>query len=177
MKRTIISTLALLVFAAAQATPPAQAWKVATGYSVKFAAEGTGGIFKTLKGNMVFDDKDLGGSSFNVSIDIASINTGNAMMNKHAKGDEWFDAAKYPEIKFTSKKIVKAGNAYQATGELEMHGLKKTITIPFAFQPKGAGGLFTGSFSVNRSEFHIGKPGGEVGETIKLDVSVPVSKS
>jgi len=29
---------------------------------------------------------------------------------------------------------------------------------------------------VNRNDFKLGKPGGDVGEQIKLDISVPVTK-
>jgi polyisoprenoid-binding protein YceI len=111
-----------------------------------------------------------------VTIDAASINTGNGLQNKHAKSDEWFDVAKYPQIRYTSSKIVKAGSGYQVTGDLEIHGVKKPVTIPFTFQKTAKGATFTGSFTVNRSDFHVGKPGGDVAEQIKIDVSVPVTK-
>jgi len=115
-------------------------------------------------------------ASFDLTIDVASINTGNGLMNTHAKSAEWFDAAKYPVIRFTSKKIVKSGAGYQVTGDLEVHGVKKEMTLPFTFQNKGATATFNGSFIVNRNDFHIGKPGGDVDENIKLEVSVPVKK-
>ncbi len=175
MKQFILSLATLLTFGAVSASA-AQNWQIGTGYSIKFTCDASGGIFKTMKGSVAFDEQNPATSSFNMAIDVASINTGNAMMNKHAKGDEWFDAAKFLEIKFTSKKIVKNGATYQVTGDLEMHGVKKEITIPFSFQTKGAGATFSGKFSVKRSDFKIGKPGGEVGEEIKLDVTVPVVK-
>src|SRR5207245_1363285 len=99
-----------------------------------------------------------------VSIDVASINTGNGLQNKHAKSDEWFDAAKYPQIRYTSQKIFKAGNGYQVTGALEVHGVKKSVVIPFTFLKTATGGKFTGSFTLNRNDYKIGKPGGDVGE-------------
>ncbi len=175
MKQLILSLATLLTFGAVSAFG-AQNWQIATGYSIKFSCDGSGAIFKTLKGSIAFDEQTPATASVMLNIDIASINTGNAMMNKHAKGDEWFDAAKYPEIKFTSKKVVKAGSTYQVTGDLEMHGVKKEITIPFTFVSKGAAATFAGKFSVKRSDFKIGKPGGEVGEEIKLDVIIPVTK-
>jgi len=101
---------------------------------------------------------------------------GNGLQNKHAKSDEWFDATKYPTIKYTSQKIVKAGNGYQVTGDLEIHGVKKPVVIPFTFKKTGNSGAFAGTFTVNRSDYKIGKPGGDVAEQIKLDISVPVTK-
>jgi polyisoprenoid-binding protein YceI len=175
MKKLFLSLATLLLIGAVYATPAARNWAISNGYSIKFSCDASAGIFKTMKGTIAFDEKDLATSTFSISIDILSINTGNAMMNKHAKGDEWFDAMKYPEIKFTSKKFVKVGASYQVTGEMEIHGIKKEVTIPFTFVNKGTSGVFTGKFTINRGDFKIGKPGGEVGEVIKLDVTVPVT--
>jgi polyisoprenoid-binding protein YceI len=152
-------------------------WKIAQGYSISFSSDDAGGAFSDFSGNVVFDEQNPGAGKFDVLINVASINTGNGLQNKHAKSDEWFDAAKYPQIHYVSRSIVKAGGGYQATGDLEMHGVKKPITIPFTFKQTPQGGVFSGSFMVNRSDFKIGKPGGDVGEQIKLDISVPVTKS
>jgi polyisoprenoid-binding protein YceI len=167
----------LLSLAAVFAFAPASNWQIADKYNIRFTGGGeVGGIFKTFKGAIAFDESNLTTSSFDLTIDVASINTGNGLMNTHAKSVEWFDAAKYPIIRFTSKKIVKSGAAYQVTGDMEMHGVKKEMTLPFSFQNKGATATFNGTFTINRSDFHIGKPGGDVDENIKLEVMVPVVK-
>ena len=154
----------------------AQNWQIADGYSIAFSSDDASGIFKGFKGNVAFDEQNPAASKFDVTIDVATINTGNGLQNKHAKSEEWFDVAKYPQIHFTSQKIVKAGNGYQATGDLEVHGVKKALTIPFTFKKTATGGVFAASFTVNRNDFKLGKPGGDVGEQIKLDISVPVTK-
>lgn len=174
MKKMIFTVAALLALAAVFAFTLVQGWQITDKYNISFSSNDAGGIFRTFKGSIVFDEQNVAASNFDVSIDVASINTGNGLQNKHAKSDEWFDAAKYPVIKYTSKKIVKAGNAYQVTGDLDMHGVKKELTIPFSFHKTGNEAVFTGSFTVNRSDYHIGKPGGDVAEQIKVDVSVPV---
>lgn len=176
MKRLIIFSATLLLTAAVFAFTVVQGWKIGDKYNISFASNEAGGIFKTFKGNIVFDEKNLAASNFDVTVDVASINTGNGLQNKHAKGDEWFDAAKYPVIRFTSKKIDKAGSAYQVTGDLEIKGIKKSFTIPFTFQRSGNGATFNGTFNVNRNDFHIGKPGGDVADVIKVTVAVPVVK-
>jgi polyisoprenoid-binding protein YceI len=176
MKKLIFSMATLLVITAVFAFSVAQKWAIADKYSIKFSSSEVAGIFKTFSGSIDFDEQNPASSKFDVSIDVNSINTGNGLQNKHAKGDEWFDAAKYPAIKYTSKKIVKAGAGYQVTGDLIIKGVTKEYTIPFTFKKAGAGATFNGSFTVNRSDFKIGKPGGEVGEQIKIDVAVPVTK-
>ena len=175
MKRIVFSLATLLFSAAVFAS--ATNWQIGDKYNVNFAAGGeVGGIFKTLKGTIAFDEQNLATSAFDITIDVASVNTGNGLMNTHFKSAEWFDAAKFPSIHFTSKKVEKTATGYQVTGELEMHGVKKVITLPFTFQNKGTTGLFAGKFTVNRSDFHIGKPGGEVEEKVTLDIKIPVKK-
>lgn len=169
-------TAVLLLTGSAFTFIAVQNWQIADGYSIAFSSDDASGIFKGFKGTVAFDDQNPATSKFDVTIDVATINTGNGLQNKHAKSDEWFDVLKYPQIKFTSEKIVKAGNGYQVTGTLEIHGVKKSTTIPFTFKKTATGGTFAGTFTLNRNDFKLGKPGGDVGELIKLDISVPVTK-
>jgi Uncharacterized conserved protein len=168
---TGLGTIALFAFTFAQN------WQITDKYNISFSSNDVAGIFKTFRGSIVFDEKNPAASKFDVTIDVASINTGNGLQNKHAKGADWFDAAKYPVIKYTSKKIVKTGNGWQVTGDLQMRGVTKELSFPFTFKQSGNSGNFNGAFTVNRSDFGIGKPGGDVGEQIKITVSVPVTKS
>lgn len=154
----------------------APGWQIAAGYSISFSGDDADGIFKDFRGSIQFDEQNPSAGKFDVTIDVASINTGNGLQNKHAKSDEWFDAGKYPQIHFASQSVAKAAGGYLVTGDLDMHGVKKPVTIPFTFSKTAQGGTFAGKFIVNRSEFKIGKPGGDVGEQIKIDINVPVTK-
>ncbi len=154
----------------------AQNWQIAEGYNIAFSSDDPAGVFKEFKGSIAFDEQNPAASKFDVTIDVSTINTGNGLQNKHAKSDEWFDVAKYPQIRFVSKSIAKAGSGYQVTGDLTLHGVTKTITFPFTFKKTPGGGEFTGSFTVNRNDYKLGKPGGDVGESIKIDLAVPVTK-
>src|SRR5580692_8794739 len=177
MNKLFYPVAAVLILAGSAFTfLTAQNWQIADGYTITFTSADADGIFKDFKGSLVFDEQNPGAGKFDVTVDATSINTGNGLQNKHAKSDEWFDVAKYPVIQYTSQKIVKAGNGYQVTGNLLLHGVSKPVVIPFTFQKTAAGGVFAGSFTINRSDFKVGKAGGEVAESIKLDISVPVTK-
>lgn len=176
MKKIVFSIIAVVSLAGLFAFAAAQSWQITDKYSIKFSGGSIGGIFKKFSGSIAFDEQNLATSKFDVSIDVASLNTGNGLQNKHAKGAEWFDSDKYPAIKFVSKKIAKAGSGYQATGDLQVKDVTKEVTIPFTFQKAGNAGTFTGSLSINRGDYHVGKPGGDVADVIKIDISVPVTK-
>jgi polyisoprenoid-binding protein YceI len=177
MKRLLYPAAAVLILLGSAFTfIAALNWQIADGYSIAFSSNDASGIFKGFKGSILFDDQNPAASKFDVTIDAASINTGNGLQNKHARSDEWFDVVKYPTIQYTSQKIVKAGNGYQVTGNLSIHGVTKQVLIPFTFQKTTSGGVFAGTFTINRSDYKVGKPGGDVAEQIKVDLSVPVTR-
>lgn len=174
MKKFIYPLAAVALLAASAFTLiKSQDWKISDSYSIKFDGGDPSGEFKGLKGVISFDPADLQSSKFDATIDVASINTGNGMKNTHAKSDKWFDAEKYPTIKFTSTSITKTTSGYQAAGTLDMHGVQKPVTIPFTFDNNE----FKGSFEVNRMDFNINtaEPN-HGGAKFKVDIDVPVTK-
>lgn len=183
MNKTIIKKLLYpvsafaIIIGSAFTVITSQDWKIGEDYSVKFSSDDPSGEFRGLKGTINFDDKDLASSKFDVSIDVASINTGNGMKNIHAKSEKWFDAEKYPIIKFTTTEITSTGSGYQAKGTLEMHGVKKDFIMPFSFQKTDNGGTFTSSFDINRLDFNVNTAEPAHGASVvKVDISVPVTK-
>jgi polyisoprenoid-binding protein YceI len=119
MKKNICPFTALLIIAASAFTfIQSQNWKIGEDYSIKFSGNNASGIFKGLKGTVDFDDANLASSKFDVTVDVATINTGNGMKNTHAKSDKWFDAEKYPTITFVSTSITKSATGYDEKGNL-----------------------------------------------------------
>ena len=175
MKKTLLTaaTLAALSYSALAAAL-ATAWKIAPGYAVTFATKDAEGSFNQLKGEILFDPNDLVTSRFNVALDVASINTGNGLKNRHAKSAKWFDAAAYPEIKFSSTRVQKTATGYEALGSLTMHGVSRDVALPFTFTKAATGGSFSGHLEVNREDFKIGEPN-KVGDIVKIDLKVPVT--
>jgi polyisoprenoid-binding protein YceI len=155
----------------------AQQYKLADGHKISFTNPDVSGTFDELTTTgLTFDQTKLSSSKLSFKIEVGSINTGNGLMNKHAKGEEWFNADKYPYIEFTSSKIEKTSEGYKAIGKLQMHGVSNEVTIPFSFTEKGNKGTFIAKFNVDRSDFQIGKKNGGVAETIKITATIPVIK-
>lgn len=164
---------ALIIVASAFTVIRSQDWKIADNYTVKFTSEDPSGEFKGLKGTVNFDDKDLATSKFDVSIDVATINTGNGMKNTHAKSDKWLDAAKYPTIKFTSSAISSTPTGYEAKGTLDFHGVQKEVTIPFTFKDN----VFNSIFEINRLDYNVNTAEPAHGASVlKVEINVPVTK-
>lgn len=129
-----ISLITVLWITAYSATPMA----VDTAHSnVGFRVPIAGGLaqvtgkFSSFSVNLQFDEKDITKSTVEATIKADSINTGITGRDTHLKTPDFFDVAKYPEIKFVSKKIEKKGKSYMLTGDFTMHGVTKEIAFPF----------------------------------------------
>jgi polyisoprenoid-binding protein YceI len=172
-----MKSLVFLLFGLWSTAVLAQHYKVAEGYSISFANADVSGTFDQLSTtSLLFDPVKLSNSKLSFKIEVASINTGNGLQNKHARGEEWFNADKYPFIEFTSTKIEKTTEGYKAIGKLQMHGVSKEVSIPFTFTKKGNNGTFIAKFSVDRSDYQIGKKNSGVAETLKITANIPVTK-
>jgi len=68
--------------------------------------------------------------SVDILIDAASIDFGLEAMNAHAKKDDIFDVAKYPNVTYKSKSITFTGDVPTSIqGELTLKGVTKPLTL------------------------------------------------
>jgi polyisoprenoid-binding protein YceI len=177
MKKFIYPMLAgLLLLTSAFMSTSTQEWKIASNYSIKFISKDPSGIFKVFKGTIKYDEKDLAGSKFDLSIDVSSISTGNGMMNKKAQIDEWFNAAKFPQITFVSTKIEKTEKGVSIYGDLKIKGTSKPTKINAAVTGSGDKIKFEGTFNVKRSDFKVGHKSETAPDIMKIEFDVPVTK-
>lgn len=153
-----------------------QQWKINNNFSVHFKDRFAEGVFESLKGSIIFDTNHLANSRFDVSVDVNSINTGNKLKNKHARGQKWFDAEKYPVISFISDSIFKKDSLYFSSGLLKIKDSTKKIEIPFTFYTEGDSAIFRSTFSISREDFGIGITKGDKRDSTLLTVTVPVSR-
>ncbi len=87
------------------------------------------GRFDKKEGKIQFDRAAKTGK-IDVSLDIASINTGWAAFDRHLQSAEIFDAAKYPTARFVSDKLVFNGDKVaEVQGELTLAGKTQPVTF------------------------------------------------
>ncbi|HVI48774.1 MAG TPA: YceI family protein [Chitinophaga sp.] len=174
MNKITCLTAILLFVISSFISASAQSWNIKDGYSIQFSGKYASGSFKTLKGKIEFNPQNLSAAKFDVTIDVSSINTGIGLKDRHARSEKWFNVGKYPAIHFVSSSVTKTSTGYEAKGELDMHGIRKPITIPFTFAHNGNNGIFSGAFKVNRSDFGLSTAKGDESDFTSLDITVPV---
>ena len=90
---------------------------------------------------------DLSQASVTAVIEMGSVDTGNDAWDAKLKTPAYFDAAKYPEIRFRSRTVRKVADRWEAVGPLTLHGVTKEITLPFTIE---------GRFEDPNPDAHIG---------------------
>ncbi len=138
MRRTHIAVLFAVILSLAMPTlgQDAGKWEIDRGHSAaNFAVRHMGvstvrGNFTNITGTVMIDDKNLAGSSVDVTIDASTVNTQNERRDNHLKSQDFFDVEKFPAITFKSTKVEAAGNGRaRVTGDLTIHGVTKEVVL------------------------------------------------
>jgi len=88
------------------------------------------GIFTDFSCTIVAAKPDFSDATFNLTVNTASVNTDVDYRDKDLKSPNYFDAAKFPTLTFTSTGITPVStNHYKLTGNLTLHGVTKTVTM------------------------------------------------
>jgi polyisoprenoid-binding protein YceI len=147
------------------------------------------GSFTDFAGTGVFDPAHPEAIQLALTIQAASIDTGNADRDAHLRSNDFLDLETHPTLAFTSTAVTSAGQGiYQVTGDLTIKGITHSVTIPFAYQgaatdPFGNHRIgFEGSTVINRKDYGVSwnaplDAGGVlVGEQISLEFDVSAIK-
>lgn len=135
---------------------------VENGSTVKFAIDnlgfGVAGSFTGITGTITFNDDNLSASSFSVSINSATVNTGNNTRDKHLRGEDYFNVTKYAVIKIISTKIAKSATLgyFVFFGKLTIKDKTIDISFPFKVSSEQNGNRFVGEFKIKRRDFEVG---------------------
>ena len=151
----LIQLTGMTVFAQ-QYAPVEQGSAIA--FKIRNFGFGVEGSFKGLEGKIRFDPAHPEEAQFDVSVDAASVNTGNEMRDEHLRSADYFDVKIHPRIRFVAEKVSagsKAGN-FIISGKLTIRNTTKDISFPFVATPMGNDYIFSGGFSMNRKDYGIG---------------------
>ena len=149
------------------------------------------GSFNGLAGTLIEDTADPTRSTVEASIDIATLNTGDAQRDAHLKSADFFEAEKHSTMTFKSTRVQKKGEGeYAVTGDLTLHGVTKLVT--FAVEGPSAPGKdpwgntrigLSATGKINRKDFGLSwnaalETGGVlVGDDVQISLEVQFVKA
>lgn len=162
----------LTSFAAAQVYAPDDANSKVV-FKIKNFGSAVKGTFTGLRGKIIFDSASVLNTSFDVTINAATVDTGIGLRDNHLRKPDYFGVTQYPTIRFVSDKVKKSGKANQAvvTGRLTIKNTTREVSFPFSYSQIGGVVQFSGEFKIDRRDFEVG------GNSISLSDEVTVSLS
>lgn len=158
--RTPLLSLALAVAGIAAASPAAAADYVQSSGALSFASEYQGetfvGLFPDFQTRLSFDPAAPQEAKLEVSIPLASADTGNGDRDGTLKTADFFDVATFATARYTASGFRSlGGDRYVADGTLELRGVSRPVALTFTWTP-GDRPVLAGRATVRRLDFGVG---------------------
>ena len=143
------------------------------------------GHFADVDGTVHENPADQSRSSIEVSLKVASVDTGVEQRDTHLRSADFFDAEQFPSITFRSTNIAAAGeDKLKVTGDLTIKGVTKPVVLDVTEEGRGGdpwGGQragFSATSKIDRRDFGLTwnqalEAGGvAVGHEVKINLDI-----
>lgn len=181
-RSTLLFASLLLAVGAAQAKTVE--YKLDPNHTMVLASWDHGGYsrptanFGQVDGTLVYDADNVAASRVEVTMPLSGLESFVPDFNEHLRSADFFDAAKWPDAKFKSTKVEKAGEGkLKVTGNLTIRDVTRPVVLDVKLNKTGEGRNgapkvgFDATTSFNRSEFGIAKFIPNVGDTIDIRIT------
>ena len=183
MKRIVLA--AALALAAASAFAAPVTYKLDPNHTMVLASWSHFGFshpaanFGQADGTLVYDAKNVGASSVQVTLPLAGLNSFVPDFDEHLRSADFFDAAKYPTVTFKSTKVEAAGEGkLKITGNLTIKDQTKPVVLDVTLNKaadhpmaKRAAIGFDAVTTLKRSDFGVGNYAPNVSDEVKLQIT------
>jgi len=198
MKRIFVAgwMAAVLVLSTGVMGAQATQWKIdpmhsEADFAIKHMAISTvHGSFHGLSGVVTLDPANLAKSSVEATIPVDTVDTGVVPRDNDLKSPRFFDAAQFPTMTFKSTSVHKAGDHYDVTGDLTLHGVTKPVVLKLEEPGKEEIGMdkksvhrgFTATTTINRQDFGLAFNGtlssgdAVLGDEVKIEIDIDAAK-
>jgi polyisoprenoid-binding protein YceI len=145
------------------AEPAGVLYSIAEGSRIDFVgSKVTGsheGGFNQFSGEITLVDNDPASSRLSLTIDLTSLWADGPKLTGHLKSPDFFDVETYGTATFEMTGITGDAGAYTVTGNLDLHGVAKSISFPATINVGEQEITAAAEFSIKRFDFGIVYPG------------------
>lgn len=129
--------------------------------------------FKKFSASIDYDASKPDAAKASVEIDTASLDLGEAEMNKEVAKKEWFNAAQFPKASFVSTTIKAAGaGKLNVAGKLTIKGKTTDVAFPLSVRTEAGKQVFEGAVPIKRLTYNIGEGEWKDTSTVADDVVI-----
>jgi polyisoprenoid-binding protein YceI len=191
--KTIIFLVAAILFSGFTQAAPVE-WNIDKAHSnfyfdIRHIFSTIRGSFDGFTGKVLIDSEKPEASSVTFDVEVKSVNTGINQRDNHLRTKDFFDAGKFPLMKFKSTSVKQVeGNKYVMTGDFTIKDVTKTIEVPFTYlgvkdNPSKQGELVSGFdalFTIDRLAYNVGDGSfykmGLIDKDVKIFISLELTK-
>lgn len=130
--------------------------------SIHFDANQTNGSFHSYEAVVESDPGNLVAANIAFMVDLNSIDTGDKNQDALLLSEKFFDAEKFPDMRFIANNILKHDDhQYELVGEFSLHGVTRTESFYATFKGEAEDGdnhetsSFKGNGTVKRSNYGL----------------------
>ncbi len=132
------------------------------------------GTINGARGTVTYEPGKPVDSAIHVTLDMATLSTGSALLDRKLKSHDYFDVEAFPTASFASRAVRIIGKSRASiTGDLTLHGVTRPVILVVTFKTHDAarsdnGQMLSAVFQIRRSEFGITKSQFMAGDRINL---------
>jgi polyisoprenoid-binding protein YceI len=157
MFRFLIPILLMLPLTAFARDWQVDAAKSALTFKGSYQGESFDGKFRKFDATIAYDPADLSKSKFDVTVDLASVDTGSGERDETLATADFFDTAKTPKAHFVTESFAKsADGGVEAKGSLTIRNATKPVTLKVKFAESGNGATLDVDTTLKRADFGLG---------------------
>jgi polyisoprenoid-binding protein YceI len=137
------------------------------------------GDFTHVSGTLALDPARPAASRVTVAVPVASVSTTNATLDGELRSGDWLDAARFPEMRFVSTRVVPQGAGRAAIhGALTLHGVTRPVVLEARLVGAGVDGIthaytvgFNATGTIRRSDYGVKTDLPLIGDETRIRIS------
>lgn len=141
------------------------------------------GDFSDFSAMIDFNEAKKHPIKIDATIKATSIDTGTKKRDEHLRQAEYFDVAKFPDMKFTMKEFIPDGeDEGKIKGDLTIKNITKEVTLEYDFGgiTKDRNGKNKIGFSlegkIKRTDFGVGEKSPMLGDEVKIQIELEANE-
>jgi polyisoprenoid-binding protein YceI len=141
------------------------------------------GVFGDVTGTLVIDPANPNAAKVDVTIPLTGLSTASAKLSEHLKDASFFDAEKFPTVRFVSTKVTVDGTSAMIEGDLTLRGVTKPVTLEADFTGAGINPFvkketigFEATTLIKRSDFGMNQAVPLISDEVRLGITAAFEK-
>jgi len=168
-------TAAVLPAGAATAAQPVQVPPSTVTITVTQMGVPVDAAFTKFHASIDFDPAHPARANARFTIDVASLDLGDAEYNQEILKPAWLDAARFPTATFTSTSLrTLSPTQIEATGKITIKGITRDVRFAVTVKDGGKTRTYDGVVRIHRTDFKVGTGEWEATDVVADEVAIKV---